>query len=125
MHAQPVHQVWHGFLRNGDLLLGLLEGFEAEGAGGSEAVEVRVVVAGAHLGAGLVAAGHPVGVHEAAGGADAGTEVVRGVVGGAVAARGKRVTVVVAAGAIVDSLLALTIEDSGRFIRWDGTDHPW
>tara|TARA_B100000686_G_scaffold144933_1_gene152364 strand:- start:1153 stop:1866 length:714 start_codon:yes stop_codon:yes gene_type:complete len=30
-----------------------------------------------------------------------------------------------AAGAIVDSLLALTIEDSGRFIRWDGTDHPW
>ena len=30
-----------------------------------------------------------------------------------------------AAGAIVDSLLGLTIEDSGRFIRWDGTDHPW
>ena len=30
-----------------------------------------------------------------------------------------------AAGAIVDSLLALTIEDSGRFIRWDGADHPW
>ena len=30
-----------------------------------------------------------------------------------------------AAGAIVNSLLALTIEDSGRFIRWDGTDHPW
>ena len=30
-----------------------------------------------------------------------------------------------AAGAIVDSLLSLTIEDSGRFIRWDGTDHPW
>ncbi|MCH1512292.1 MAG: SDR family oxidoreductase [Acidimicrobiales bacterium] len=29
------------------------------------------------------------------------------------------------AGAIVDSLLSLTIEDSGRFIRWDGTDHPW
>ena len=29
------------------------------------------------------------------------------------------------AGAIVNSLLALTIEDSGRFIRWDGTDHPW
>tara|TARA_Y100000817_G_scaffold62539_1_gene46981 strand:+ start:376 stop:1083 length:708 start_codon:yes stop_codon:yes gene_type:complete len=30
-----------------------------------------------------------------------------------------------AANAIVDSLLGLTIEDSGRFIRWDGTDHPW
>ncbi|MEE2682753.1 MAG: SDR family oxidoreductase [Actinomycetota bacterium] len=30
-----------------------------------------------------------------------------------------------AAAAIVDSLLSLTIEDSGRFIRWDGTDHPW
>ena len=29
------------------------------------------------------------------------------------------------AGAIVNSLLELTIEDSGRFIRWDGTDHPW
>jgi NAD(P)-dependent dehydrogenase (short-subunit alcohol dehydrogenase family) len=29
------------------------------------------------------------------------------------------------AGSIVDSLLNLTIEDSGRFIRWDGTDHPW
>ena len=29
------------------------------------------------------------------------------------------------AGAIVNSLLGLTIEDSGRFIRWDGTDHPW
>ena len=31
----------------------------------------------------------------------------------------------VAAGAIAESLLALTIADSGRFIRWDGTDHPW
>ena len=31
----------------------------------------------------------------------------------------------VAAGAIVESLLGLTIADSGRFIRWDGTDHPW
>ena len=30
-----------------------------------------------------------------------------------------------AANAIVESLLGLTIEDSGRFIRWDGTDHPW
>ena len=30
-----------------------------------------------------------------------------------------------AANAIVNSLLSLTIEDSGRFIRWDGTDHPW
>ncbi len=30
-----------------------------------------------------------------------------------------------AAAAIVESLLGLTIEDSGRFIRWDGTDHPW
>jgi len=30
-----------------------------------------------------------------------------------------------AAGAIIDSLMSLTIEDSGRFIRWDGTDHPW
>jgi len=30
-----------------------------------------------------------------------------------------------AAGAIVDSLLGLTIADSGSFIRWDGTDHPW
>ncbi|MGI9621300.1 MAG: SDR family NAD(P)-dependent oxidoreductase [Acidimicrobiales bacterium] len=30
-----------------------------------------------------------------------------------------------AANAIVDSLLGLTIADTGRFIRWDGTDHPW
>ena len=30
-----------------------------------------------------------------------------------------------AAAAIIESLLGLTIEDSGRFIRWDGTDHPW
>ena len=30
-----------------------------------------------------------------------------------------------AANAIVESLLGLTIEDTGRFIRWDGTDHPW
>ncbi len=30
-----------------------------------------------------------------------------------------------AAAAIVDTLLGLTIADSGRFVRWDGTDHPW
>lgn len=30
-----------------------------------------------------------------------------------------------AAGAITDTLLGLTIADSGRFVRWDGTDHPW
>ncbi len=30
-----------------------------------------------------------------------------------------------AAAAIVDSLLSLTHRDSGRFIRWDGSDHPW
>jgi NAD(P)-dependent dehydrogenase (short-subunit alcohol dehydrogenase family) len=27
--------------------------------------------------------------------------------------------------AIVDTIGSLSIEDSGRFIRWDGTDHPW
>ncbi len=30
-----------------------------------------------------------------------------------------------AAAAIVDTLLGLTIADSGRFVRWDGADHPW
>lgn len=29
------------------------------------------------------------------------------------------------AGAIVQSLLKLTIADTGRFIRWDGEPHPW
>ncbi len=29
------------------------------------------------------------------------------------------------AGAIVDTIGSLSIEDSGRFVRWDGTDHPW
>jgi hypothetical protein len=29
------------------------------------------------------------------------------------------------AAAIVDVVSALTIEDTGRFLRWDGTNHPW
>lgn len=29
------------------------------------------------------------------------------------------------AGAIVDTLDSLTLEDTGRFVRWDGHDHPW
>ena len=27
--------------------------------------------------------------------------------------------------AIVDTIGSLSLEDTGRFIRWDGTDHPW
>jgi NAD(P)-dependent dehydrogenase (short-subunit alcohol dehydrogenase family) len=27
--------------------------------------------------------------------------------------------------ALVDTVEALTLADSGRFIRWDGRDHPW
>jgi len=27
--------------------------------------------------------------------------------------------------AIVETIGSLSIEDSGRFMRWDGTDHPW
>ena len=27
--------------------------------------------------------------------------------------------------AIVDVVSSLTIEDTGRFLRWDGTEHPW
>ena len=34
-------------------------------------------------------------------------------------------TVDESANAIVDTIESLSIEDSGRFIRWDGTDHPW
>ncbi|MGI9658233.1 MAG: SDR family NAD(P)-dependent oxidoreductase [Gaiellaceae bacterium] len=29
------------------------------------------------------------------------------------------------AAAIVDVVSGLTIQDTGRFLRWDGTDHPW
>lgn len=34
-------------------------------------------------------------------------------------------TVAESATAIVATSLGLTLADSGRFIRWDGTDHPW
>ncbi len=34
-------------------------------------------------------------------------------------------TVVESASAIVSTLSSLTMADTGRFIRWDGTDHPW
>jgi hypothetical protein len=34
-------------------------------------------------------------------------------------------TVSESAEAIVATLGSLTFGDSGRFIRWDGTDHPW
>lgn len=34
-------------------------------------------------------------------------------------------TVDESATAIVATSLGLTLADSGRFIRWDGTDHPW
>lgn len=27
--------------------------------------------------------------------------------------------------AIVETLASLTLADTGRFIRWDGHDHPW
>ncbi len=30
-----------------------------------------------------------------------------------------------AAAAIVGTVSGLTIDDTGRFLRWDGTDHPW
>ena len=30
-----------------------------------------------------------------------------------------------AAAAICETLLGLTMEDSGRFVRWNGSDHPW
>ncbi len=30
-----------------------------------------------------------------------------------------------AGAAIVETINALTIEDTGRFMRWDGHDHPW
>lgn len=30
-----------------------------------------------------------------------------------------------AAAAIVETVTGLTIDDTGRFLRWDGTDHPW
>jgi NAD(P)-dependent dehydrogenase (short-subunit alcohol dehydrogenase family) len=29
------------------------------------------------------------------------------------------------AAAIVDTVSHLTMNDTGRFLRWDGTDHPW
>ena len=31
----------------------------------------------------------------------------------------------VAAAAIVETLHGLTMADSGKFLRWDGTEHPW
>jgi len=30
-----------------------------------------------------------------------------------------------AAEAIVETVSGLTIDDTGRFLRWDGTEHPW
>jgi NAD(P)-dependent dehydrogenase (short-subunit alcohol dehydrogenase family) len=29
------------------------------------------------------------------------------------------------ASAIAETLLGLTLEDSGRFLNWDGREHPW
>ena len=34
-------------------------------------------------------------------------------------------TVDESASSIVDTIESLTLADSGRFIRWDGQDHPW
>lgn len=34
-------------------------------------------------------------------------------------------TPVESASAIAETLASLTLADSGRFIRWDGSDHPW
>jgi NAD(P)-dependent dehydrogenase (short-subunit alcohol dehydrogenase family) len=34
-------------------------------------------------------------------------------------------TVAESADAIVRTVDALTLADSGRFVRWDGSDHPW
>jgi len=46
---------------------------------------------------------------------------VRTDMGGASAALG----VEESASTIADTLLGLTIEDSGRFMNWDGSEHPW
>ena len=34
-------------------------------------------------------------------------------------------TIAESADAIVATVDGLTVADSGRFVRWDGTDHPW
>ncbi len=34
-------------------------------------------------------------------------------------------TVAESGSAIVETLASLTLADTGRFVRWDGTDHPW
>ncbi|HAP76631.1 MAG TPA: SDR family oxidoreductase [Acidimicrobiaceae bacterium] len=39
--------------------------------------------------------------------------------------RSAPLTIAESADAIVATVDALTLADSGRFIRWDGTDHPW
>lgn len=36
-----------------------------------------------------------------------------------------QMTIDESASAIVDTVRSLTLADSGRFIRWDGQDHPW